>query len=207
MVQIAIKQTKKHSKQNSWRPKIWPWIIIWIIHLGHNLDLFWLITDWLLVDFRYSRAVDSSSIKHMISRNKLLMVYFRLSMILTHWGWDKMAAISQTTSSGAFWWMKIYEFLLKISQKCVPGVRINNISALVEIMAWRRPGYKPLSELLMVSLLTHICVARPQWAKYIFWPDENKPHIVEWSVSCGVIASSSCNYLSIPCCERLGIAV
>ena len=32
---------------------------------------------------------------------------------LTHWGRDKMAAISQTTFSGAFSWMKIYEFRLR----------------------------------------------------------------------------------------------
>ena len=32
---------------------------------------------------------------------------------LTHWGWDKMDAISQTTCSGAFSWMKIFEFRLK----------------------------------------------------------------------------------------------
>ena len=54
---------------------------------------------------------------------------------------------------------------LKISLKFVPRVRINNIPALVEIMAWRRPGDKPLSEPMMVSLLTHICVIRPQWVK------------------------------------------
>ena len=30
-------------------------------------------------------------------------------------------------------------------------------------MAWRRPGDKPLSEPMMVILLTHICVTRPQW--------------------------------------------
>ena len=52
---------------------------------------------------------------------------------------------------------------LKISLKFVPKVRINNISALVQIMAWRRPSDKPLSEPMMVSLLTHICVTRPQW--------------------------------------------
>ena len=34
-------------------------------------------------------------------------------------------------------------------------------------MAWRRPGDKPLSEPMMVSLLTHICVTRPQWVKYL----------------------------------------
>ena len=32
-------------------------------------------------------------------------------------------------------------------------------------MAWRRTGDKPLSEPMMVSLLTHICVTRPQWVK------------------------------------------
>ena len=30
-------------------------------------------------------------------------------------------------------------------------------------MAWRRPGDKPLSEPMMVSLPMHICVTRPQW--------------------------------------------
>ena len=51
----------------------------------------------------------------------------------------------------------------KISLKIVPSVQINNIPSLVQIMAWRRPGDKPLSEPMMVSLLTHICVTRPQW--------------------------------------------
>ena len=54
---------------------------------------------------------------------------------------------------------------LKISLKFVPKVRINNIPTLVQIMAWRRPGDKPLPEPMMVSLLTHICVTRPQWVK------------------------------------------
>ena len=53
----------------------------------------------------------------------------------------------------------------RISLKFVPKVRINNIPALVQTMAWRRPGDKPLSEPMMVSLLTHICVTRPQWVK------------------------------------------
>ena len=53
--------------------------------------------------------------------------------------------------------------LPSISLKFVPKVRINNIPALVQIMVWRLPGDKPLSEQMMVSLLTHICVTRPQW--------------------------------------------
>ena len=56
---------------------------------------------------------------------------------------------------------------LKISLKFVPKGPINNIPALVQIMAWRRPGDKPLYEPMMVSLLTHICVTRPWGVKHI----------------------------------------
>ena len=52
---------------------------------------------------------------------------------------------------------------IKISLKFVPKGPINNNPSLVQIMAWRRSGDKPLSEPMMVSLLTHICVTRPQW--------------------------------------------
>ena len=51
---------------------------------------------------------------------------------------------------------------IKISNKFVPEDPINNFPALIQIMAWCRPGYKPLSEPMMVRLPTHICVTRPQ---------------------------------------------
>ena len=54
---------------------------------------------------------------------------------------------------------------IKISLKFVPNGPINNIPALVKIMAWRRSGDKPLSEPMMVSLPTHICGTRPEWVK------------------------------------------
>ena len=50
---------------------------------------------------------------------------------------------------------------INISLKFVPKGLIKNIPALVQIMAWRRPGNKPLSEPMMVSLLTHIWVTQP----------------------------------------------
>ena len=76
---------------------------------------------------------------------------------LAYWGRDKMAAIVQTINSNTFSWMKIYGFRL------VPKVPINNIAALVQIMAWGQLGDKPLSEPVMVKVLTHICVTRPEW--------------------------------------------
>ena len=52
---------------------------------------------------------------------------------------------------------------IKMSLNFVPKDPINNIRALVQIMAWRRPGNKPLSEPMMIKLPTHICVTWPQW--------------------------------------------
>ena len=52
---------------------------------------------------------------------------------------------------------------IKISLKFVPKGPISDIPALVQLMAWYRPGNKPLSEPMMVSLLTHICIIRHQW--------------------------------------------
>ena len=53
--------------------------------------------------------------------------------------------------------------LLTISLKFVPKGPIINIPALVQIMAWRRPGDRPLFEPMMFSQPTHICIIRPQW--------------------------------------------
>ena len=55
----------------------------------------------------------------------------------------------------------------KFSLKFVPKGPINSIPALEKIMAWRRQGDKPLSEPMMVGLLTHICVTLPQWVKRV----------------------------------------
>ena len=65
-----------------------------------------------------------------------------------------------------FKWIFLNEnvwILINISLKIVPRGSINNIPTLVQIMAWRRPGDKPLSEPMMVRLPTQICVTRPQW--------------------------------------------
>ena len=47
---------------------------------------------------------------------------------------------------------------INISLRFASKVPINHIPALIRIMAWRRPGAKPLSEAMMVILPTHICV-------------------------------------------------
>ena len=55
---------------------------------------------------------------------------------------------------------------INISLKFVPMGLIYNIPTLVQVMAWRRPGDKPLSEPMKVRLPTHMCVTRPQWVNW-----------------------------------------
>ena len=64
---------------------------------------------------------------------------------------------------------------INIYLKFIPRGPINNIPSLVQVMAWRRPGDKPLSEPTMVRLPTHICVTRPQWV--------DNPLYKQWHIS------------------------
>ena len=52
---------------------------------------------------------------------------------------------------------------IKISLNSVPKGSINIIPALVQVMAWRRIGDKPLSEPMLTGSLTHICGTRGRW--------------------------------------------
>ena len=74
---------------------------------------------------------------------------------LTHWSREEIDEISQMIFLNAFSWMKYMNFD-KISLEFVPKGPIKSITVLVHIMVWHRPGDKPLSEPMMVRLLTRI---------------------------------------------------
>ena len=46
---------------------------------------------------------------------------------LTHWGWDKIAAVSQMTLSNAFSWMKMLEFWLRFHWSLFLRVKLTTI--------------------------------------------------------------------------------
>ena len=83
---------------------------------------------------------------------------------------------------------------IKISLQFVPMGPINNIPALVQIMAWRRSGDKPLSEPMMVRLLTHICATQPQWVKSAWY--EVSFESIFWESN---VSASFC-LLQLHCC-------
>ena len=66
----------------------------------------------------------------------------------------------EKTLSNAFSEKSLY--LIKISQKFIPNGPIDNITAMVQIMAWCQPGAKSLSEPMMAILPMHMCITRPQ---------------------------------------------
>ena len=80
---------------------------------------------------------------------------------------------SRQRQNGRHFTTEFLEFRLKFHGILFLGGQINNIPALVQIMAWCRPGDKPLPKPMMVSLLTLICVTRPQWVNVIPWVRNN----------------------------------
>ena len=98
--------------------------------------------------FIYMSTPDSSFMRSQIYEMQML----------THWGRTKITAISQMTSKCIFFNENVW--ISMFSMKIFLKVPIDNIPALVQIMAWCRSGDKSLSEPMLVSLLTHICVTR-----------------------------------------------
>ena len=76
----------------------------------------------------------------------------QFSMTLTHWGREKMATILQTIFSNAFS-LNGYAWISFHSVNFVPNSLIDNKPALVQIMAWRWSGDKPLSEPMMALFI------------------------------------------------------
>ena len=73
-----------------------------------------------------------------------------------------MVAVFQRTFSNAFFNENIW-ISITISLKFVPEGPINNIQSLVQIMTWHWSGDQPLLNQWWPSLLTHICITRPEW--------------------------------------------
>ena len=93
----------------------------------------------------------------------------RLTFMLTHWG-REMAAIFRTTFPDAFFLMKLFELRMHFDRILFPRVQLIKCSIRSDndLSPVRRQAViwtNAVLLLMMVSLLTHICVTRPQWIK------------------------------------------
>ena len=120
---------------------------------------------------RFSAIITVTTVnflQNVITMNSSGRSWHERASVLTHWGWDNMAAICshwQTTFSNVFSWMIFNEFRFKF-QFVLKGP-ISSIPALVQMMASRRLRDKPLSEPMVVRLPTPRCVTRPQWVNNV----------------------------------------
>ena len=137
--------------------------VAWGIYWKRNVfcELIWNIDLWsascIEILYRISQVIRVMPQKGLSVMTTTSLI---MSWTLTHWGRDKMVDIFKCICLN-----EIILILIKISLKSVPKGPINNMPALVQIMAWHLPGDKPSSEPMMVRLPTHICITRPQWVK------------------------------------------
>ena len=89
---------------------------MWISFFDSHLVLLCLDYTW------FAHTLQSKSHHHRGQCPQEWDGWARLS--LTHWGRDKMDAISQTTFSSAFYWMKMYEFRLRFHWILFPRVQL-----------------------------------------------------------------------------------
>ena len=127
----------------------------------------------------------------MVSVSALLVFY---AYSLTHQGRDKMAVVSQTTFSNTFSWIKMYEFRLRFHWSLFPKIWLTIF--IVQIMAWRRPGDRPLSAQMMVghSALLSFFFQNSQRPSGVIWGCKN---CQQWYWSCLV----ACLELVLTCCQ------
>ena len=151
--------------------------------LGQHLFRYWLIlwqhqaTTWTIVDLTINNILWHLFLSNVyfnaLNNNPQIVVQLCLFMITVTSIRGQRVNTLRPRQNGwhfadickcfFFWWK--YMNLINISHNFVLKGEINNIPALVQLMAWLRPGGKPLSEPMMVSLPTHICFTLPQWVK------------------------------------------
>ena len=81
---------------------------------------------------------------------------------LIYYDWDKSVSILWTLSNASSW-VKMFNFRLKFHCSLFPWVRLKIKPAMVQMMAWRRTGDKPLFEPIMAKFFLRCCVIRPLW--------------------------------------------
>ena len=116
-----------------------------------------LIANWQKCHILYSQYPWSPQVDMTV-----LQTIYCNNYSLTHWSRDKLPLFHSRHFEIFFFNENVWNDDSN-SLNFVAKVPINNIPALMQVMAWRRPGDKPISEPTMVRIMTYICVTRPQW--------------------------------------------
>ena len=121
------------------------WSLLYGVHY-----LFFTLLPWWKLN-RVSNPMYVSSLNIRYTPNKFHATIYRKfpgcryirqgqHQWLTHWGRDKIAAIFQTTFLKWIFMDEGVWISIEMSLTFIPKGPVNNIPALVQIMAWRRPS-------------------------------------------------------------------
>ena len=88
-----------------------------------------------------------------VTNNTVLYKQHLNEHVLTHLPLDKMAAILADDIFKCIFLNENYIIPIQISLKCVPRSPIDIKPVLVQVMAWRQIGDKPLPEPMMVQFI------------------------------------------------------
>ena len=149
-----------------WCRSMWTWLRIafggnnvWPGNIWRNKDIFFMAAFWWPRPHMDRNATFHTHYNDYICNANVLLVNT----------WRSRRNDRHLADDHLFSWMKIYWCEFKFHWSFFPKGPINNIPALDQIMAWRQPGDKPLSDPRMFSLMTHIWVTRPQWVNKRHW--------------------------------------
>ena len=118
------------------------------------------------------------------------MRVYAMTSSLTHWSRDKWPPFSRWHFQMHFLEWKCMR--LRFHRNLFLKFQFNDIQALVQIMAWRWLGDKPLFEPMMFRLLTHICVTQPQWVNLAVF--DARPSACSKIITALGMNSSAMNY-------------
>ena len=139
-----------HSFLYQWWQWQWQWQRQWKHVYCHELQQTMCtrtITNHQLFHTAYSTHNDKLS--KSMSKGQEVEVC-EPQFLLTHWGRDKMDATLADSIFKCNFVDGNVLISIRTSLRCVPKGPIDNKSSLVQIMAWRRTGDKPLSEPMVV---------------------------------------------------------
>ena len=142
------------------------WALMWVYRVSHcptfSVNSLWIIgvcCRGILVSVGQSHDISLWSILSLGNRSINVEMIYKLRVFDINW-YSVMSAPCwphEPCYQGTF--SNFLEWKCMISLKSVFEGPINNIPASVQIMAWRWPGDKQLSEPMVVRLPTHICAS------------------------------------------------
>ena len=136
----------------------------------------------------------------------------RFCLGLAHWGRDKMAAISWTTFSNAFPWMKKYTIWFKIHWSLLLRFQLTINQHWFGLWLGAEQVTSHYLNQWWPSLLKRICVSRPQWVNSCgFMVADNSACCDIWMLA-GAAFDRICRLLTHICwhwcwfCQECGLA-